>query len=551
MSLSQLSQLLPFPDEDLRQILTYASTLSKNEAASHLGDLLGDSPLAVDFISSFNSSRKEPVKQPQSQPEQSSSSTGIASAVGTQARASDSDGVPRAGRYQKKKKPAIHTPQARRVEEFLHPAGATYSKKESNLDYIAQRPSAPTSGHASRSTTPKPSQTPPQQPAASTSSSAKAPSAGYLVSDLAASKSKTKSQPGSRPTTPKPTSTKISVTGGTPMAGQSTAIADLDSAIRALEVTTNPSLSDNPKSRRCNCVATRHPLQSAAPNCLSCGKVICMREGLGPCTFCGASLLSSDDVQTLIRQLKEERGKERMAANAGSNRRADVSKTPLPFHSARENPLPSASSASVSLSEAAIQAREHRDKLLNFQAENAQRTTVRDEAADFDVAPSRGGVSMRANPEERAKELRRQQKLMREMEWNARPEWEKRTQVLSIDIAGRKVVRKMVETQRPQSPDEEAASARAGSHDVLGETTGNRGAQDGRTGGGAFSHNPLLGALIKPVFELKGKEAEKEGRRDRKKGWRRVQDDLDNNEDVILDGGVYGHGGRSDEPDCG
>jgi hypothetical protein len=50
-----------------------------------------------------------------------------------------------------------------------------------------------------------------------------------------------------------------------------------------------------------------------------------------------------------------------------------------------------------------------------------------------------------------------------------------------------------------------------------------------------------LGGLIRPtikVAESKGKEIGGEG--GRKQTWRRVQDDNDDNEQWILDGGVYG-----------
>lgn len=404
-----------------------------------------------------------------------------------------------------------------------------YSKKEEDTDYIpqSQRASAPTSNHASRSSTPKPA---PKE----------RPSAGFLISDHPPAKNKAKSQPVSRTSTPKPTgptSTKISIAGGTPMAGQSTALADLESAIRALEITTNPTLDDK-KSRKCNCVATRHPLQGAAPNCLACGKVICMKEGLGPCTFCGTPLLSSAEVQSMMAELREERGREKMAADAKANRRAEVSKTPAPFTKPRGND---------DLSEAEVKAREHRDKLLNFQAQNARRTTVKDEAADFDVsgAMAGSGGSMWATPEDRARELRRQQKLMREMEWNGRPEYEKRQQIVSIDLQGRRVTKKMAQMERPVTPESDEGESTA----VLAETDGNK------RSGGTFSANPLLGALIKPSFQAddngKGKGPELEGRR-KKTGWRRVQDDLDDNEDVILDGGVFGHGqSQGDEPECG
>ncbi|KAF4125499.1 putative zinc finger motif, C2HC5-type [Geosmithia morbida] len=531
MSLAQLSQLLPLQDSELQQVLDYAATLSKSEAVSHFSNLLGDSPEVATFIATFNSRRKDPY---QSEPATASRTTAALSTAGP-----SSDRVPKLNRQsgKKKKQAQIHTPEARQVNDYGAPSGTVYSKKQTDLEYIPRttqqhnQSSTPSSNNASRPGTPKPAApsaaapppAPKQQPA----------SAGYLISDVA-SKSKSKSALAPKGSAPKPA--KVSISGGTPMAGQSTALADLEAAIRALEITTNPKL-DSPDARRCNCVATRHPLQGAAPNCLSCGKVICLKEGLGPCTFCGTPLLSRDEVQSMMRELKEERGREKMAADAKAHRRPEVSKAPAPFTKRREGPM------DASLSEAEAKAREHRDRLLGFQAQNAQRTTVHDEAADFDVGTP-GTGSMWATPEDRARELKRQQKMMREMEWNARPDYEKRQQVVSIDLVGGKVVRRMANKERPSTPDEEDddSTVAQGGGVVLSESTGNR-------SGGAFSSNPLLGALIKPVFDAKGKGADAEGR-PQKKGWRRVQDDLENNEHVILDGGVYG-GGASDEPERG
>lgn len=519
MSLAQLSNLLPLEESDLKQVLDYASTLSKVEAADHFKNLLGDSPQALEFISSFNARRQAPAAPPQAQ------SSSSAAATSTR---EDIDAVPKSKRQPKKKKAPLHTPQPRRIEDYGAPAGASYNKKDQDLDYIPQRPSAPGSRDVSRTNTPKPAPAPKQHV-----------SAGYLISD-GPSKSKPKSNPVSRSSTPKPSgpSTKVTISGGTPMAGASTAITDLDNAIRALEITTNPTLDSN-KARKCNCVATRHPLQAAAPNCLSCGKVICMKEGLGPCTFCGAPLLSSGDVQAIMRELRDERGRERMAVNREANKRADVAKTPAPFTQPRGNDDPT-------ISEAEAKARAHRDKLLGFQAQNARRTTVRDEAADFDVSGAMNGTgSMWATPEERAKELKRQQKIMRELEWNARPDYEKRKQVVSIDLVGGKVVRKMAAVERPPSPEDDSHEEDT-TGGALTETSGNK---TSSRSGGAFSGNPLLGSMIKPVFDAKGKGVALSGRESRKKGWQRVQHDLDNNEGVILDGGVYGHHG--DEPACG
>ncbi|EFQ33739.1 hypothetical protein CGRA01v4_12293 [Colletotrichum graminicola] len=520
MSLAQLSRLLPLPEEELKQMLDYATTLSKTEAAEHFNDLLGDSPQAVDFISSFNS-RRQDTKPTAPTPTPTSSSTSAPAPA------------PKTWRGQKKKKQSnLHTPAPRQIDA-APPPGASYSKKDQQEEFYGgkkpSQPAAESSGGASsnfkqslKSATPAP---PPQQQQRT--------AAGYLISD----KVKPKSNPVSRWSTPKPTAkpTKVSIAGGTPMAGASTALNDLDAAIRSLELTTNPTMGDDPKARRCNCVATRHPLQTAAPNCQSCGKVICVKEGLGPCTFCGTPLLSSDDVQGMIRELKLERGRERMAADREAHKRAEVSKKPAPFSQNK-------------MSEAEAKAREHRDKLLNFQAQNAKRTTVRDEAADFDVsgAMAGSGGNMWSTPEDRARELKRQQKILREMEWNARPEYEKRRQVVSIDVVGGKVVRKMAAVERPMTPEEEDVVV----HEDYKENDYVSSRQQSG-GGGAFSHNPLLGGLIKPVWDAKGKGAQLEGRKDRKAQWRRVQDDLVDNEAVILDGGARGHSTTADEPECG
>ncbi|ROV99466.1 hypothetical protein VMCG_06307 [Cytospora schulzeri] len=576
MSLNQLSMLLGLPDSDCKQILDYGSTLSKAEAADHFKNLLGDSPQAIEFISTFNSRRQDPKPAPAPAPVATS-----------QQRPSNTGSVPRNPRQSKKKKAPLHTPAPRQIADTAPTPGTVYNKKAIEDDYmIGARSGAATpsgSNVPSRSSTPKIS----APPASQQKYSKQPPSAaGSLVSDLLAPKQKQKptSNPTSRSSTPGPSSsssnkgngpvTKISITGGTPMHGASTAVADLDAAIRSLEITTNPSLStnnnkpDDVAARRCNCVATRHPLQNAAPNCLRCGKVVCLKEGLGPCTSCGAPLLSPSEIQSMIRELKAERGRERQAADREAHRRADVAATPRPFTKPRTG---NNNNNGEEEAQAEARALEHRDKLLNFQAQNARRTTVRDEAADFDVSGAMAGFggNLWASPEDRARELKRQQKLLREMEWNARPDYEKRQQVVSIDLVGGKVVKKMMARERPPSPEVREDSgvsaggggSRGGGGDgggVLEETDANR-----RSGpGGAFSRNPLLGGMIKPVYNAKGKGVELEGRKDRATRWRRVQDDMADNEAVILDGGVYGGGGEGedssaptgsagDEPECG
>lgn len=248
----------------------------------------------------------------------------------------------------------------------------------------------------------------------------------------------------------------------------------------------------------------------------------------------------------MVRVLKDERGKERQAASNAVHKRAEVSAKPRAFTgrdflsstSASASPISSAPASDTESDVvdrgAAIgsggldKAKEHRDRLLNFQTNNAKRTRIHDEAADFDVPVS--GTNMWASPQERALQLKRQQKALREMEWNAKPEWEKRKMVASIDIVGGKAVRRMVEAERPVETEDDHDED--GAVDPVPRTSGGK--------GGAFSQNPLMGALIRPVARTdKGKEPGEETK-DKKTTWRRVQDDNDDNEQWILDGGAYG-----------
>ncbi|KAG9185562.1 hexokinase [Alternaria panax] len=511
-ALPQLSKLLPLDEESLKQVISYTQSLSNSEAANHLQNFLGDSPQALEFIASFNSRRK-PAASTSSAPTQSSN--GISE-------------VPRA--KPKKKKAALNRlPPPRQPENYGNVSGA-YLKKDEE-DYMAgsskskaakfgleqpdglQLPAFNTNT-SSGTSTPKSRGVSPAPP-----SSKKLP--GQLISD------------------PKPKAkAKVNVTGGTPMHGASTALNDLESAIRALEIQTNPTLTsqDDNKKRKCNCMATRHPLLEAAPNCLNCGKIICIKEGIGPCTFCNSALFSASDIQSMVRVLREERGKEKMAANNAGQKRADVSLAPRPFSTPRSGNTPVSSNPASDVeseNEKLAKAKKHRDKLLAFQAQNAKRTQVHDEAADFETTTA--GLSIWASPQERAMQLKRQQKALREQDWNARPEYEKRKVVASIDLSGKKLVRRMAATERPVTPESE--------EEAVEELQQRPRQGNGLSGSGAFSRNPLLGGLIRPTFRVEeGRESKgKEGSiGERKQTWRRVQDDNDDNEQWILDGGVYG-----------
>lgn len=516
-ALAQISHILPLDEQSLQEILDYTSTLSKDASADHLRNLLGTSPKALEFISSYNSRREVPI-------------TELEPPVPAATAASDPSESQKKPR--KKKQPLNKPFNPRQPEDYGNTAGGYHKRNDD--DYISgrtQQTKAPALANTlALSDKPDARQLSVPAQTSGNSSPRKPPSvSGPLISDLP--NVRVGSRNNSRASSPAP-KTKVNVAGGTSMHGASSTLQDLDSAIRALELQTNPSLTNEPTpARACSCNATKHPLLTAAPNCLSCGKIICVKEGIGPCTFCSQPLLSPSEINSMIRELREERGKERMSTNNATHRRADLATTPRPFASMSNN----GDSTEPSLAAA----QQHRNKLLSYQAQNARRTHIIDEAADFDTPVS--GQNIWASPTERAKQLKKQQKVLREQEWNAKPEWEKRKVVVSIDVVGGKAMRRMEGMERPKEKlevEEEDDNDDGQNIEVKGGTNQNGGR-------GAFSKNPLMGGLIRPVWKGKGAELDDETRKERQDAkWRRVQDDDDDNEAWILDGGVYG--GRED-----
>ncbi|EPQ61843.1 hypothetical protein BGT96224_A20554 [Blumeria graminis f. sp. tritici 96224] len=312
------------------------------------------------------------------------------------------------------------------------------------------------------------------------------------------------------------------------MHGTSTTISEIEAAIRSLEISTNSSLSSqDPSKRACNCIATQHPLLTAAPNCLSCGKVICVKEGFGPCTYCGEPLLSAVEVQKMISVLREDCGREKMLANDQRQKHAMAASNSKPFPRSQ-------------VAQAELEARTHRDKLLGFQAQNAKRTTVRDEVAEVNVdlaAVERDMIW--ATPVERARALKKQQKLLQEQEWNARPEYERKRMVVSLNVVGGKVVKNIGRTERRPQADLIAPAKNSNMEEEEMEPVAQKQGHSTQI----FRRNPLLGSLIRPVWTPSVKETdvgELQQQKDQTNTWRRVQDNQDDNESYILDGGLKG-----------
>jgi hypothetical protein len=515
-ALPRLSHLLPLDEESLKQIISHTATLPRNEAAENLQGMLGDTPQALEFITAFNNRRAPQAASGSQSTQQSTSRADISGVFKPKPRKKKAGGLGK-------------LPEPRRPEDYGNTSGA-YVKKDVE-DYVASNAKSRKANNAFAVQEKSENvQLPTTRPSPATASKLPPSAAGAMISDLRPPRN------SSRTTSPAPgkqqQKTKVKITGGPSMHGDSSTIADLDSAIRALEISTNPTLASSQDllaKRRCSCMATRHPLLEAAPNCLNCGKIICVKEGLGPCTFCHQPLLSSGETHAMLRTLREEYGKEKMAVHNAGQKRAEVARAAHPFaRPPSVTPDPPAP-ASDPETEKLARAKEHRDRLLGFQAQNARRTRVHDEAADFETPDS--GTSVWASPQERALQLKKQQKVLRAQEWNARPEYDKRRAVVSIDLVGGKVVKRMAAVDRPETPESEAEDEDEGVAEVV--VSGG-----GKGNGGAFSQNPLLGSLIRPVarIDAKGKDVERE----KKQTWRRVQDDNDDNEQWILGGGVYG-----------
>ncbi|KAI9686832.1 MAG: hypothetical protein M1820_010539 [Bogoriella megaspora] len=519
-ALPQIARLLPIDEDSLKQIIVYSDTLPKDAAAEHLKNLLGDSSQALEFITSFNSRRQKPPSESQQ-------------AAPSESNDTLSAGVPRPKPRQQNKQRGSnfrHLPPPRQPDSYGNTSGGYVKKTEE--DYMSAKSKSKKDAAVASNfvlqdipdAQKMPKTSAGSSRAASTNASPKLPpsAAGPLISD-----SRPSSRKSSRNASPAPnTKTKVNIAGGTSMHGQSSTINDLDSAIRALEIQTNPSVvstQEENKKRRCTCMATRHPLLEAAPNCLNCGKIICVKEGIGPCTFCSTPLLSNTEIQAMVRVLRDERGREKQEANNAAHKRADIASIPRPFSSVQRDQQAEQEGKLAA-------AKEHRDKLLGFQAQNARRTKVHDEAADFDTPTS--GLSMWASPQERAMQLKRQQKALREQEWANRPEWEKKKMVASIDLVGGKVLRRMAAAEKPEEPPSEDEDDHLDAE--IATTTG--------ISGGAFSKNPLLasGHLIRPIWKGATEDKGKGLATEKKSTWRRVQDDADDNEQWILDGGIYG-----------
>lgn len=254
-------------------------------------------------------------------------------------------------------------------------------------------------------------------------------------------------------------------------------LEEIEEAVKYLSATHEEKDSNKYK---CSCLGKLHPIFSIAPNCLSCGKIICVREGLhlNNCTFCGTELIPFDERMRLIEALKEEEDSINNDSNPSSEKRKEIldgkkksSKTYkistgmgknlfdqqdklfdfIERQKERErkrkqvlrerdeqeklNDAVKGSSdgkRNEVVDEDLRRAQERLENLLHFQETSAERTKVIDNASDFSIS---NDVGLWGSARERALLLKKQQRNLRkweklERERNGR----KDKYVVSLDI---------------------------------------------------------------------------------------------------------------------
>jgi hypothetical protein len=247
-------------------------------------------------------------------------------------------------------------------------------------------------------------------------------------------------------------------------------LKDVEDILRQLELKNTDS-----RYAVCNCMARIHPLFEVAPNCLNCGKIICVKEGLRPCSFCGASLINDEEkaqiVQLLqseklelegsaqvakkdVKQVKSKPKVQKIQFNAGAGN--DFwKKTDQIFESIdqskvkelRDKQLKEKETEELKEQDLEVQyyenaknmdgdlvkAKANLENLLNFQANSAARTKIIDHASDFEL-PTGSNLNIWSSSVEKALQLKKQQRVLRSQEEKEKERVGRGKRVLDITI---------------------------------------------------------------------------------------------------------------------
>ncbi|KAF9437821.1 hypothetical protein BGZ76_010985 [Entomortierella beljakovae] len=289
-------------------------------------------------------------------------------------------------------------------------------------------------------------------------------------------------------------------------------LSELEKAIRAIDLATE-SVNATKERKPCYCLATKHKLNVFAPNCLSCGKIICALEGPGPCTYCGTPVVSIEQQQAMVLELKREKAilaKQKSMATAKRKTKAIVN---APGYASKVGGgLTSASGSAggwadlehrstgmtedeeleeakkMSLAEA------HKEKLLEYDRTSARRSHVIDQATDFVLPGDRPNLWL--TEEERQMEATRAKQNLEKATAAASHQ---RAKVMTIDIINRRVVVEANAGVHIEEEDDDAVPEPVSVFDLAKSTSISGGDRHGGRGG-AFALNPLLRLGETPTF---------------------------------------------------
>ncbi|KAI8327855.1 putative zinc finger motif, C2HC5-type-domain-containing protein [Choanephora cucurbitarum] len=278
----------------------------------------------------------------------------------------------------------------------------------------------------------------------------------------------------------------------------------LEAALKELDIKAE---QPGKKRKPCSCQATKHPLLTAAPNCLSCGKIICTSEGVGPCTFCGSPVLSKEQQVALIAEAKRKRTEAKQ--HQQPSKRAPSGPNTTSAYASKAGGSGN-SLFQDSDDQDRIKAEMHKEKLLEFQRTSAQRSTVIDQATDFELPTDQSNPWLTS--QEKALLLKKQQSNLKRIERKNQAGGQ-RHKVMTIDVQTKQV--RVQDADTSSSEDEEEVSVTK--MDLSPKRSNDT------TSAGTYAQNPLLKGIDAPKFIGK-QSAKSKGRMRRKE---RVQYDAD------------------------
>ncbi|CAG61875.1 uncharacterized protein GVI51_L02871 [Nakaseomyces glabratus] len=224
-------------------------------------------------------------------------------------------------------------------------------------------------------------------------------------------------------------------------------LQEIDEIVKILEVERENKNSDD---YACNCQARRHPLFELVPNCLSCGKIICIKEGLhlNNCSFCGEELIPINErleimdylnkekdeiinrkiVEAPVSRKKKPENSYKISTGMGKNmfeehdklmnfiekqQEREKKRREVLNSNEAENDTPTHATNRDDVDEELQAAQDRLQKLLHYQDTSAERTKIIDNASDFSMSNE---TSIWGSAKERALLLKKQQRNMKKWE---------------------------------------------------------------------------------------------------------------------------------------